>query len=216
VSVVGVAVVGVAVAEHLARRQADRRLRDALAARQILERQFGEVLASHHHLQRRMTEEQQRAEELSVAVASLRGQLEQTVGRLDDATRTVQTLKTRVATMQEQMDQLQGELALALAQRRQQSAAAGEGVQIERVVVSEAGAASTQGRVLSVHPEWKFVVLDFGWDAVRIGDTISIVREGHLLAKARVDRVQEEVCAATILPDWTAEAVRVNDLAQLL
>ena len=59
-------------------------------------------------------------------------------------------------------------------------------------------------------------MIDLGWDAVRIGDTVSIVRNGQLLAKARIDRVQEGVSAATLLSDWETAEIHVNDLVRVL
>jgi hypothetical protein len=67
-----------------------------------------------------------------------------------------------------------------------------------------------------VHKEWSFVVVSLGWNSVKIGDTISILRDDRLLAKAKVERVQEDVSAATLLPDWQDVEVAVNDLVQVL
>ena len=122
----------------------------------------------------------------------------------------------RLSTTQQQMDQLQGELALALQSHSWAAQEASGAVQLERVVVSDAGASNLNGRVVSVNKDWHFVVIDLGWDAVRIGDTVSIFRGEQLLAKARVDRVQEGICAATILPEWGTAEVHVNDLVKLL
>jgi hypothetical protein len=84
------------------------------------------------------------------------------------------------------------------------------------VVVTQPGAAEDEarGHVLSVNPQWKFVVFDLGWDAVRIGEVVSIYRNEELLGKARVERVQEKVSAATLLPDWAKTEVRVNDIVR--
>lgn len=89
-------------------------------------------------------------------------------------------------------------------------------MQLERIIVGDAKTAGQQGRVVSVYPQWKFVIVDFGWDAVRIGDTVSIFSDEQLVAKARVERVQEGVSAATILSDWESMEIRVNDIARLL
>ena len=83
-------------------------------------------------------------------------------------------------------------------------------------MVSRDTSAALQGRVISVHPEWDFVVIDLGWDAVKIGDTVSIVRNDELLAKAKVERVQEGVCAAAVMPEWDAKTIQINDRVQLL
>lgn len=216
IGVIGIVVVGIAGAEHLSRRGAERRLQEATEARRKLELQFGEVAATHERVKQDLRKEQQRSAELAALLTSAHGQLEQTQAQLTEQTRSVRGLQVRLSALQRQMDQLQGELAVTLQEREGAVPAGANAVQIERIVVSDAGTANSQGRIVSVHQDWNFVVIDLGWDTVRIGDTVSIFRDQQLLAKARVDRVQEGVCAATVLPEWRADAIRVNDLVRLL
>jgi hypothetical protein len=215
--VAAIALAVVAGAEHLARRSLQRQYRQALASQQQLEQRFGEVLRSHDTLQERLTGEQRRSQELADALLSARGQLEQATARLIEESRSVKELQVRLAAMQRQMDQLQGELSVTLQQTPRAAPAKPSGtVSLERIIVSNVQATGLRGRILSVHPEWNFVVIDLGWSAVRIGDTLSIVRNGQVLAKARVERVQEGVCAATILPQGQIADVRINDAVQAL
>ena len=217
IGVSGMAVLGAAVFEHGARRTAEHRCQQVVEARRQLEIQFGEVLATHEQLKGDLTREQQHAQELMQALAGMRARMEEAVGRLTDETRQVRELQTRLASMQQQMDQLQGELAVTIQDRQQSGALTGTSapVQLERIVVSDAASLGPNGHVLSVHRNWNFVVVDLGWDTVKIGDMVSIFRNDQLLAKARVDRVQEGVCAATILPGWETAEIRINDLARV-
>ncbi len=211
----GVGLIGAAVGEHLYRRLIERRYRQEITGRQQLERQFNEVVITHDQLMSDLAKERQRSQELSAIVKEKSEAFEQTVGRLSEETQTIRELQLRLAAMEQQMVQLQGELATAL----QQSGSANEGkagaVELERIVVAKADA-SMQGRVVSVHPDWDFVIIDLGWDEVNIGDTVSIFRSDQLLAKARVERVQEGVAAATLLPEWKSAKIQVNDRVQLL
>jgi hypothetical protein len=69
---------------------------------------------------------------------------------------------------------------------------------------------------MSVHPDWKFIIVNLGWDHVNIGDTVSIFRNEALLGKARIERVQQEAAAATLLPEWRQAEVRVDDVVRAL
>ena len=211
----GVGLIGAAVGEHLYRRLIERRYRQEITGRQQLERRFNEVVITHDQLISDLAKERQRSQELSAIVKEKSEAFEQTVGRLSEETQTIRELQLRLAAMEQQMDHLQGELATAL----QQSGSANEGkagaVELERIVVAKADA-PMQGRVVSVHPDWDFVIIDLGWDEVNIGDTVSIFRSDQLLAKARVERVQEGVAAATLLPEWKSAKIQVNDRVQLL
>lgn len=214
----GIVLGAAATEEHLSRGLMARRLHEALEGRRQLELQFGEVLATHQQMKAQLKNEQQRSQELSTALAAARKKLEETTARLAEETRTVHELQMRLTSTQHEASQLQGELAVALQQAGQQSAKAdsSSAVQLERVVVSDVSTPALQGRVVSVHRDWNFVVIDLGWDAVRIGDTVSIFRNDQLLAKARIERVQEGVAAATLLPEWQTTEIHVNDLVRVL
>lgn len=216
VGVVVAALAAIAGSEHHARRLTRAQFQQAVEARQQLERRFGEVMASHERLKSDLDTERRRSQELEEALASAKSQLEQTSGRLADESRTSRTLQLRLAEMQQQLDQLQGELAVTLTQRESAAGVKPGAVQIERVVVSDAGGSNPAGRVISIHRDWDFVVIDLGWDAVRIGDVVSIFRADQLQAKARIERVQEGVCAATVLPEWKTDEIQLNDLVRVL
>ena len=217
--VLGVVVLGgVAIEEHVLRRVIDRRYHASLDERRQLELRVGEVLTTHAQVKQELQQERDRSAALSEELLAARGHLEEAAGRLTEEIRNARELQLRLAGMQEQMTQLQGELALTLQDRQSApSPSAGTSpVQLERVVVSNADVGSLGGRVVSVHREWNFVIVDLGWDAVRVGDTVSILHEGQVIAKARVDRVQEEICAATLLPGWETAEVHVNDPVKFL
>jgi hypothetical protein len=139
--------------------------------------------------------------------------------RLTQEERIIQELQEKLLAMQRQFDLLQGELAMTLQERTTSSPTLEGGmVHLEKVVVTRpaSSAPGLQGRIISVNPEWRFVVIDLGWDVVKIGDVISIYRNEQLLGKARVERVQEQVSAATLLPEWTEAEVQINDVVRAL
>ena len=217
IGIVGIGLLGAGIGEYLTRLDLERRYREAVASRQELEMRFGQVIADHGRMTAGLERERQRSRELSEALVSTRTQLEETVGRLSSETRNVNELKTRLSSIQQQMDQLQGELAMTIQERPDGSKPSpASPVELERIVVSSASAPTLQGRIVSVHQDWDFVVIDLGWDAVRIGDIVSIMRDEQVFAKARVERVQQGVCAASVLPEWKSAEVRINDLVRVL
>ena len=203
-------------AEYWYGRTMTHRYQAAMEGRRRLELQYGEMLATHEQLKRELDHERQHARELSEAMASMHTQMDETVTRLSEETHKVQGLQGRLAAVQQQLEQLQGELAMVLQQGATESAKSSNAVQLERIVVSDAGSSTLSGRIVSINQDWPFVIIDLGWDVVRIGDTVSIFRGDQLLAKARIDRVQESICAATILPEWNAAEIRINDLVRIL
>jgi hypothetical protein len=213
----GVVLVGAATGEHLYRRIVERRCQQAVWRSAQLEARYAQALTTHDRLTWQLAQAQHRAQELEQALEAKHAQLQEAVGRLTEEAQTVRELEIRLSAMQQQMDQLQGELVLAL-QHGGETPGVGEGaaVELERIIVADAQNPGPQGRIVSVHEDWGFVVMDLGWDAVKIGDTVSILRNDELLAKARVERVQAGVSAATLLPEWEGAGVHVNDLVRIL
>ncbi len=212
---IGVALAGFGTGEHLYRRVIQRRYHDAVEGRRQLELHFGEVLAERDELKVSLARERQRVSELSGAVLSSRSEMEHAVGRLAEETQSVRQLKARLSAMHAQMDQLQGELAVTL-QHRPAEPGGQAAVQLERIVVNTEDSVGLRGRIVSVDADWKFVIIDLGWNAVSIGDTVSIFRNEQLLGRARVERVQEGVCAAALLPEWDTADIRENDVVRVL
>ena len=201
------------------RAQLERRYRSAIVARRQLELQLGELRADRERIGHALDTERERVESLSKELADRNQELERTVARLTQEQRTMETLERKLAAVQHQFDLVQGELALALQHRGVDAASPTPSmVQLEKVVVTGApsGASALEGHVISVHSEWKFIVTDLGWDTVNIGDVISIYRNNQLLGKARIERVQEEASAATLLPEWEDSGVEVNDVVRAL
>ena len=220
---IGLVLVGALVSEYGRRRLAERRYQEALEGQRQMALRVRGIIAGHEQLTQEVTRERQRAQELSEAFLSTRQQLEETTGRLTQERQRADELQTRLASTQQELEQLQGELAVTLKETQGDAAwprAAGEPsqhpVELERIVVSRINGEGVQGRILSVHPEWGFVVIDLGWDAVRIGDVLSVLRQDDVLATVRIERVQEEVCAAAVIPEHKATEVRINDLVRML
>ncbi len=77
-----------------------------------------------------------------------------------------------------------------------------------------AGAAPvrSEAHVLDVNKSYNFVTLNLGeQDGLRENMTVSIVREGKLVAKARVKQVRASVSAATVIPESVRSDVRTGD-----
>lgn len=70
-----------------------------------------------------------------------------------------------------------------------------------------------RGKVLVVDPKWKFVVLNLGsQDKVEENGVLMVSRDGKLIAKVKIKRVQETRCIANVLPGWSFDEIMEGDL----
>lgn len=197
--------------------RASRQYRQAVQSQRTLELENGQLRGERDRLSGELSGERARADGMAASLASREDELQHAMDRVLQEERIIQELQGRLLAMQLQFDRLQGELVVTL-EGRAAPASAGRLIELEKVVVTHAAsiAPGLQGRVVSVNPEWRFVVIDLGWDVINIGDVVSIFRNDHFLGKARVERVQEEVSAASMLPEFVETEVQVNDVVRIL
>jgi hypothetical protein len=69
-----------------------------------------------------------------------------------------------------------------------------------------------EARVIDFNKEYNFITLNLGQnDGLQNNMVVSVVREGRLVAKARVKQVREAVAAAALLPETVRSDVRAGD-----
>ncbi len=207
-----------AAVEHMNRRVIQDRYSLTLKLHDELQERFQRIQTLNQELTQGLRVERDRAQGLAGELELKTQELSDITARLTSEQAAVRDLQARLLDVGDQVEQLQGELVVALEAQEDQvlTAREKEAIRLERVVVSNTASPSLSGRVVSVHEDWRFVIINLGWKAVRIGDTVSIFRNQDLLAKARIERVQEGMAAASILPAWDVESVAINDLVRAL
>ncbi len=215
--VVGLGIVAGLAIEGSARFRIEARYQRALRAQRQLEDEFARLKNERDRLFEVVKLEQKRAEQFSDELAAKDKQMQGVLDRLAEEDLVVNDLQAQLKVVQRHADRMEEELVLALG-NADTSGSPKQAIRLERVIVTPPGAsASTRGgRVVSVHPDWKFIVVSLGWDSVNIGDVVSIYRNEQLLGKARIERVQQEAAAATLLPEWRQAEVRVDDIVRAL
>jgi hypothetical protein len=72
--------------------------------------------------------------------------------------------------------------------------------------------AGTKGKVVAVDPKYDFVVLDIGSNQGLLPDAKMLVnRDGKLVAKVKITRVEPNRAIANIMPEWKQEDVVEGD-----
>jgi multidrug efflux pump subunit AcrA (membrane-fusion protein) len=70
------------------------------------------------------------------------------------------------------------------------------------------------GKVLAFDPKWQFVVLNAGAEqGILKGGELLVNRDGKLVAKVVVSRVEKDRCVATVLPGWGLGEIAEGDHA---
>ncbi|MBI3320262.1 MAG: hypothetical protein HYZ89_06740 [Candidatus Omnitrophica bacterium] len=188
------------------------------------EHQLSQTIQAKQLVEAKLSAEARRSQKLAEALEVKTNEVDQVVKRLEEEANAVALLQGRLAATESQVSQLQAELVLSarareeLAQRMPAQAGGGptELEKIHVVVGPLGGLHEASGKIIQVNPDWQFVVVDLGWHTVNIGDVLGIYRGEQLIAKVKVERVQEQVAAASILPEYRTAEVAVNDRVAVL
>lgn len=74
-------------------------------------------------------------------------------------------------------------------------------IELEKILIKPASV--LVGNVLAVNKEYGFIVVDLGRaNNLKLGDVLSVYRDDEFIGRVQVERVEERICAVTILPDW--------------
>lgn len=207
---------------NLAQTQADldQTRTEAQAAKDLAEKTERELAQTSQRLAETTTRAQQqqtRADRAEIDLNQTRTELTATLRELA-AWRaldiTVDTVRIRLAELRDARDAvaaLQDENGLLLRQLMNTRArlAIYEGDVEPKVEMP-----GLRGTVVAVDPQWDFVVLDVGGKhgAIERGEML-VNRQGRLVAKIRITRVEEERSFANILPEWKQADVQEGDIA---
>lgn len=83
-------------------------------------------------------------------------------------------------------------------------------IELGKIIVKAAPVLA--GKLLVVNKEFDFVVVDLGRaHDLKLGEVLSIYRHGEFVGKVQVEKVEEDISAAAILPDWLNVEFKEND-----
>jgi len=83
-------------------------------------------------------------------------------------------------------------------------------VELDKIVVNPNG---MRGKILSVDKDAEFVVCSLGSkQGIKTEDVLSVYRGEEYLGDVKVSRVQQDMCAADIVPPFSSRRVRKNDV----
>ena len=83
--------------------------------------------------------------------------------------------------------------------------------------VSVSAEPSTNGQVVVINRDYDFIVMNLGKNhGLLIGQEFQVVRGAEILGKVKVEKVYDELSAATILPDSKKDIIREGDTVRAL
>lgn len=88
-------------------------------------------------------------------------------------------------------------------------------IELEKIVIKPGSV--TTGKVIMVNKEYAFVVVNLGIQHnINVGDILSVYRNDEFIGKVQIEKAEEKISAAAILPNWQNAEFRQDDLVKII
>ncbi len=169
------------------------RLISTIRTKKIVEEELNEEREKSSALEKNLREKEQ---QINVALNKLQ---KETTARREAEVRLITVIKDKEAleTKVRQLDKLP------------------KVFELEKIVIKSTP--TLTGKVLAVNSEYAFIIIDLGKiNNLNLGDFLSVYRKDKFIGRVQIESVEEDVCAATILPKWQNKKFKENDEVRVL
>jgi len=193
--------------EKRARIDTQRRLTNTIAEKRVVEHKLEETTITKNTLQKELGLEKERVITLGKELNAKKRQIRLTLEKLEkEATARREAETHLIIALKEKR---------ALETKAMELAKATKTIELEKIVVKITP--PLVGRVVTVNREYDFIVADLGReDNIKLGEILSVYRNDEFIGSAQVERVEESICAAAILPAWHDVEFNENDTVRLI
>ena len=191
------------VRKDLARSQEE--LAKAVEAQEALSRSVEDREREIGRLTKDLTQTRTEEQQVATQLSELQTERDAMKQQLADLERAKGELESKLMELSERPTV---ELEKVLVTNPQQGATGGG-----TVVAVSAGSSSThEGRVVVINREYDFIVMSLGKNhGVSVGQEFQIVRGNQVLGKVKVEKVYDEISAATLLPGSQKDTIRAGE-----
>lgn len=88
-------------------------------------------------------------------------------------------------------------------------------IELEKIVIKPGSAVT--GKIIMVNKEYAFVVVNLGSQHnIKVGDILSVYRNDEFIGKVQIERAEEKMSAAAVLPDWQNVEFKESDIVKTI
>lgn len=215
--------------EKLKRIKAEEELKLITEEKTALEGKLKQEIKEKETIKQELTQEKKWSVSLEEQLKEREKQIQLALERIEEKERIInETLakleeeKKRSLKLEENLQRLESNLTLLTKENKvlrgrleTEVSSLSPAVELERIVISAKPARRKEGEVILVNREYDFIVINLGINDVKEGDMVSIITDDKLIAEAQVERVEDKVCTATILPEYKQVEIKESDIARI-
>lgn len=212
----------------LAKHEVEKERDELMKAKEALESQLTDTQSQAQRLSDEVAQEKRAREALTTELAQTRRESIDAKSRLEAERKEKLTLTEELARAKQGYQSVNSELttlrqAKEALERRVKEMLASQATEAQTIVVkpssptapaASAPKSSAEGKVLVVNREFNFVVVNLGSkDGLKNGTPLTILRGNSSIAKAQVERLYDNMVAATLLSEQDKQKVQEGDRA---
>ncbi len=173
----------------------------------IVENKLAKTIKAKQIVQEELANEKERSLALEKEVEEKGYQIRLALEKLEkEITKRHETEAQLVIAMKEKR---------ALEAKVRQSAKKPKIFELEKIVIKPTP--TLTGKVLVVNNEYAFVIIDLGkGNNLNLGDILSIYRGDKFIGRVQIEDIEEDISAATILPEWQDRKFKEDDEIRML
>lgn len=215
--------------EKLKRVKAEEELKITIDEKKVLEIKLNREIKEKEAVKQELAQEKKRSSSLEEQLKEKEKQLEEALNKIEEKEKIINgTLtkledeKKRSLKFEEELQHLYTKLTSLTKENRElrkrlksRFSSSPPIIELEKIVVTTVPRGVKEGKILLINKEFNFIIINLGMDDVKKGDRVSIIREGKLIAEAQVERVEEKICAATVLPEYEQVEIKESDIVRI-
>ncbi len=215
--------------EKLKRVKAEEELKITIDEKKLVVDKLDEEIKEKETVKQELSQEKKWSGSLQEQIKEKEKQVQEALNKIEGNEKIVnETLakfeeeKKRSAKLEQDLQRAGSKLSLLVRENkslrqelRSKASSLTPAIELEKIVVTTSPLNPKEGKILAVNKEFDFIVINLGVDDMKVGERVSIIREGKLIAEAQVERVEEKVCAATVLPEYKQVEIKESDMARI-
>jgi len=220
--------------EKLKRVKAEENLKIAVEEKKAAEDKLVKVTKDRDQALQDLSKEKEWSKSLEGQLKEKEKQVQEALNKLEEKEKLVnealaefESEKKRSAKLEEDLKRMDSKVSflskenIVLREMTNRShAQAVPAIELEKIVVTSnptsKNTAATEGKVFAINKEYNFIIISLGASDVKKDDKVLIIRDGKFIAQALVAKVEDQLSAASLLPEYKTVEIKEGDIVRLL
>lgn len=184
-----------------------KQLTKTVEEKKVVEGELAETIRTKEIMQKELAAQKEKSFALEKEMEEKKQQIQITLDKLEKEIATRQQTEAQLLTAVKEKKLLEAKL--------KELTKAPKIVELEKIIIKPTSRIT--GKILAVNKEYAFVMIDLGKaNKLNLADVLSVYRDNKFIGRVQIEDIEEDICAAAILPEWLDREFKEDDEARVL